>query len=179
MAGDRIAVVSILAGAAVAIGVPFINARLEGDRIEQQTQEARLDELRELLDGSLVHLWDAWGLMFDFQDLAGTDGPPPREQLIAIQKAVTRQVDVVTKDKLRLSIRVPTNSPLLTAHEVALSALLEYETHARTYLRTGVPGNVEKSETYTTLHNAMNQLTEGMGSFQQAVREFVSVPSAS
>jgi hypothetical protein len=44
---ELLAIVSIVSGAAVAITVPFINARLERSRLEQQSRDARVEELRD------------------------------------------------------------------------------------------------------------------------------------
>jgi hypothetical protein len=54
-----IAVVSVISGATVAIAVPFISARLERHRLSLTANQARLDELRDVLDRGAIALTDA------------------------------------------------------------------------------------------------------------------------
>jgi hypothetical protein len=80
---ELIAVVSIIAGAAVAIIVPFIGARLERSRFVEQSRQARMNELRDILDVTLQHLYVAGTILYEIQDESnrvfcrGRTGPNP------------------------------------------------------------------------------------------------------
>jgi hypothetical protein len=69
---EAIALAGMLSGAAVAILVPFISARLEGNRMEQQGRDARLEELRVILDGAVQRLYDAWTVLYEVEQGSGT-----------------------------------------------------------------------------------------------------------
>jgi hypothetical protein len=75
---ELLAIVRIVSGAAVAITVPFINARLERSRLEQQSRDARAEELRALLDGAVQHLWKTWTILYEVSEEGRRDLPRPQ-----------------------------------------------------------------------------------------------------
>jgi hypothetical protein len=61
---DRVAVASVVSSASVAIAVPFIVARNERRRYERQSIDSRRDELRQLLDSSIQHLFKGYDILY-------------------------------------------------------------------------------------------------------------------
>lgn len=127
---EAIAIVSILSGAAVAIVVPFINARLERSRIEEQSRRVRLEELRGLLDQSVQHLYDAWGLLFDIEQEA-QKAIRSTTALRKLDATLTKQADVIVQDGLRINIRTPPDASIVTAHREAQDLFARYEAEYR------------------------------------------------
>ena len=56
---DAVAIVSIVSGAAVALGAPLIASRGERKRVRLQVNEARLDELRGVMDSASIAIVEA------------------------------------------------------------------------------------------------------------------------
>jgi AcrR family transcriptional regulator len=138
---DPVAIVSVVSGAAVAIGVPFINGQLERRRVEQKSRDARLEELRGLLDAAVQHLYKAWATMFDIEqegqkELPGPDWDPKR--LRQLGETLTAEVDEIVQDGLRVSLRTPSEARISAAHTEAQRIFLRYEAECRTYLQSGL-----------------------------------------
>jgi hypothetical protein len=65
---EAVAIVSIVSGAAVAVLVPFISARLERTRLVQQSRDARFEELRGIFDDALQTLYVGWTIFYEIQE---------------------------------------------------------------------------------------------------------------
>lgn len=61
---DPVAVIGILSGASVALGVAFLNERRELKRLQIQSRDARVSELRELLDDAVIHLFAGYDVLY-------------------------------------------------------------------------------------------------------------------
>src|SRR6266511_6410602 len=70
---DPVAIISIVSGATVAVTVPFISATLERRRLRWQTEMARMDELRTLLDTASVHMYEAWTVLYEIEQEFGPE----------------------------------------------------------------------------------------------------------
>jgi hypothetical protein len=106
---DPVAIIGILSGASVALGVPFINSRLERRRMEHQSRDARLSELRELLDDAVIHLFAGYNVLYligqernralivEIRDFAGVIEPSPVVQETELLRAVRSVPDRVSR----------------------------------------------------------------------------------
>jgi type II secretory pathway pseudopilin PulG len=72
-----IAIISVVATAVVAIVVPFINARLEQQRLQYQATQERFSELRTLLDEAAQRLTEAQTVIVELITRSG--GSPPKQ----------------------------------------------------------------------------------------------------
>jgi type II secretory pathway pseudopilin PulG len=107
---ELLALVSIVSGAAVAVTVPFINARLERSRLEKQGRDARVEELRALLDGAVQHLRKTWTILYEVSEEGQRDLPRPQwsdGRLRQLGDELTTELDSVVEDGLRIKLRTP------------------------------------------------------------------------
>lgn len=165
---DTVAIVSIVSGAAVAISVPFINARLERRRIDQQARESRLDELRALLDRATQHINTAWTTLYDIEQTAETELPATR--ILEFGAELGKEVGVLVEDGLAIRLRTPDGSPIAWAHEDMQNVLSTYEVDYRRYVEEGGLDNNEIPPRSPTA-----QAAEAMTAFIKEVRAFVVV----
>jgi hypothetical protein len=131
---EAIAIVSIVSGAAVAVLVPFVNARLERSRLMEKKRDVRVDELRGLLDDALQHLYVAGTILYEIQEEAARELPRPdwsEKRLLQLGEQLTEQSDVVNQDALRIRLRTPEGAAIFAAYQEAVSAILLYEVHYR------------------------------------------------
>jgi hypothetical protein len=136
---EAIAIVSIVSGAAVAVLVPFVNARLERARLTQQSRDARVDELRGLLDEALQHLYVLGTILYEINEERPRELPRPEwseKRLQALGQRLTDQTDIVMKDGLRISLRTPQGAAIYAAHREAVDAMLQYEFQYRHFLES-------------------------------------------
>jgi hypothetical protein len=138
---EAIALVSIVSGAAVAVLVPFVNARLERARLTQQSRDARVDELRGLLDDALQHLYVSGTILYEINEERPRGLPRPDwsdKRLGQLGQRLTEQTDVVQQDGLRISLRTPPSAAIYAAHREALDAMLRYEVQYRHFAESGL-----------------------------------------
>lgn len=120
---------SIVSGAAVAVLVPFISARLERTRLVQQSRDARLEELRAILDEALQHLYVAATIFYEIHEWQN-ETPEPKWSESWMSRHVsqlTEQTDNVNQDGLRIRLRTPDNAAIAAAHAGAAQIVLAYE----------------------------------------------------
>jgi hypothetical protein len=168
---DPVAIVSIVSGAAVAIGVPFINARLERSRLEQQSRDARLGELRDLLDGAAQHLYRVWTIFYEIEQEVDRELPRPEwsdNRLRGSGTDVTEQTDVVVEDGIRIALRTEPGAAIVRAHGEAQRHVVTYELEYRRFL---------ESERF---HREKpppppSELLPAMSNFMKEVRRFAGV----
>jgi type II secretory pathway pseudopilin PulG len=132
---EAIAIVSILSGAAVAIVVPFISARLERSRMKQQSREARTAELHALLDGAAQHLYEAWTILYEVEQVP-RELPRPEwsdQQLRKLSDRLTEHVDTLSLDSIRISVRTSKRSPVTAAFYRARGPIDGYELEFRRF----------------------------------------------
>lgn len=137
---DPVAIVSIVAGATVAIAVPFINARLERRRMRWQSETARLDELRALLDTALVHMYEAGTVLYEWEQEAQKDTKSAEwspDRFRALSTSLTAKFDEVERDHLRIEVRLPDGTPITQKHGRLLSLLMRCELEYRRYVEDG------------------------------------------
>lgn len=98
-----VAVVSVAVSGAVAMGVPFISAHFERARLREQAAEARVDELREVLDGAARLLRAATGnLTWLHGALLGATGGDPSPHLAQLVEDTEAGGDLVARLQVRL-----------------------------------------------------------------------------
>ena len=171
---DPVAIVSVVSGAAVAIGVPFINSRLERSRLEQQSRDARLGELRVLLDGAVQHLYDAWTTLFEIEQEAQQKLPRPEPSNDFLRRSgrrLTEQTDLVVQDGLRVRLRTPPGAAIAAVHQAAQDSIAGYERDYRRFLES------ERFEEETPPLPPPVDLSQATGSFIDEVRRFAGVVS--
>jgi hypothetical protein len=167
---DTVAIISIVSGATVALGGHFINARLENQRIKQQVADARLQELGELLDGSVQHFWAAYRTLFTIRE-----GPEPGDagwspdKMRELGYDLEEHVTQVVADALRVGIRTPRNAEITTAHGDANRIIRVYEAKYREYLDYDL---VDEKPPPPPPDEA---LFDAMGDFRQSIRKYVGV----
>jgi hypothetical protein len=170
---EAIAIVSILSGAAVAVLVPFINARLERSRLAQQSQDARLEELRGILDAALQQLYVAFTIFYEIQEWQRE--PPRQEWESWISRHVsqlTEQVDKVNEQGLRIQLRTPEGAAVADAYSDAASHVLTYEVTLRHFFES------EGRQPERVPPPPFVQATAAMERFLQEVRKFAGVVPA-
>ena len=151
-----VAIVSVVAGASVAIAVPFINIRLEGRRLRHQTAEEQRKELRGLLDDAAVHLLEAvaamvevyYAIVPDFQRRSEALAAEESGEALAAEEsgealaaeesgralgpvsigalsadALSKVVDHVNRDNVRLRLRLGDAGPIVETHSLVKDQL--------------------------------------------------------
>jgi hypothetical protein len=116
---DLIAIVSVVSGAAVAITVPWITAMLERKRLREQVYEARIDELRTVLDQAGIALNQAFSALPTWevlgQDALGQD----ERSIVAVYANSRKTLEAVNAQAERLAIRLGEDSPVFTGYDKA------------------------------------------------------------
>lgn len=136
---EAIALVSVVSGAAVAILVPFIGARLERSRLVEQSRDVRLEELRGLLDDALQHLYLAGTILYEILEETARELPRPdwsEKRLLQLGQRLTEQTDVVNRDALRIKLRTPKDAAISAVHQNAVDAIALYEVHFRRFIES-------------------------------------------
>jgi hypothetical protein len=171
---DPVAIVSVVSGAAVALGVPFINARLERTRLEHQSRHTRLEELRVLLDDAVQHLYDAWTILYEIGQESERGLPRPEwsdEYLRGRGKDLTEQTDVLVHDGLRIALRTHSGAPIVAVHDQAQQYVIEYELYFRRFLESELFDQEKPPEPPIT------DLSAATSRFMDEVRQFVGAVS--
>jgi hypothetical protein len=137
---DAVAIISIVSGATVAVTVPFISATLERRRLRWQTEMARMDELRTLLDTATVHMYEAWTVLYEIEQEFGPESvghvvSPTRARALA--ETLTAKFDEVMRDELRLQVRVPDRASVTEKHGAMRHLLQTAEYNYRHYVEGG------------------------------------------
>jgi hypothetical protein len=137
---DSVAIVSIVSGATVAVTVPFISATLERRRLRWQTDTARMDELRALLDTASVHMYEAWTVLYEIEqefgpESAGRDVSTTRA--IALAESLTVKFDEVMRDEMRVRVRLPEGASLTEKLSEMRTLLQRAEYNYRHYVEDG------------------------------------------
>jgi hypothetical protein len=171
---EAIAIVSIVSGAAVAVLVPFINARLERSRLVHQSQDARLEELRGILDAALQQLYVAATIFYEIQEQQNeTPGPEWSESWISRRVSqLTEQVDRVNEQALRIQLRTPEGAAIAAAFAEAVHHVLAYEVTLRHAFERGArqPEQLPRPP--------FNEMGAALGKFLEEVRKFAGVVPA-
>jgi hypothetical protein len=130
-----IAIVGIGAGALVAIVVQVMSARTEEARIRQQSADARVQELRDLLDGSVQQFWAAYRTLFAIRQALEPSYPEWSPELTReFGERLARHVDLVAGYGLRVGIRTPEGADVARAHTVADKIIRDYAAEYRAYV---------------------------------------------
>jgi hypothetical protein len=116
---DSVAIVSTVSGCDRGNrGVTSSNAGLERERIKQQVADARLQELDELLDGSVQHFWAAYRTLFTIREAPQPGDPewsPERMRELGVE--LDQHVTQVVADALRVGIRTPADAEISNARQ--------------------------------------------------------------
>jgi hypothetical protein len=113
--------------------VPLINARFEQRRLRQQRLDARLSELREILDIAVQHLFKAYSILFDIREECRKPLSPP-ERLRALGNGLREEVDLLAGYGLRVRLRTPAGAAVAERQDEANRIFLRYEAEYRAYL---------------------------------------------
>jgi hypothetical protein len=178
---DWVPIASVAATAAVALGVPFITARLDIRRIRAQADEARLDELRGVIDDAGTELRSAIlafgdtttelrALNFDSGPVLRSDHrPDPVQSLQQYQE----RVKALCSWESRLATRVGTSDPLHTAYARAV----EHLNDVLLPFSEIVIGDQYDSERSRDIENARKAAVDAQGEFNDAAAQRVGLPS--
>jgi hypothetical protein len=131
---DTVALVSIVAGSAVAITVPLITAQLEKRRLAWQRQEQHLDELRSLLDDSMLRFHETFVSLDGMREALALRGrasesfgaarafesfTAARGQLAEVREAAERyeaKFHQIVQDGIRIEVRLGADDSIAAAH---------------------------------------------------------------
>jgi hypothetical protein len=137
---DPVAIVSVVSGATVAVTVPFISATLERRRLRWQTEMARMDELRALLDTASVHMYEAWTVLYEIEQEFGPEAAGhvvSTTRARALAESLTAKFDEVMRDELRLQVRLPERASVTEKHGEMRHLLQTAEYNYRHYVENG------------------------------------------
>jgi len=110
-----VAIISVVATAAVAIAVPFINTWLERQRMRYESSQERFGELRTLIDEAAQRFTDAQTVIVELMTISvGSQKAGAADRLTKLAKAVFR-------DNTRLALRLGGEHRVYRAHIEAMS----------------------------------------------------------
>jgi len=112
---DTVAIVSIVSTSTVALGVPFIAARLERRRIAWQDERRRADDLAGFLDSAFIAAGEAWRVRNELAAEFNADRSSSR--LPNLKAQFHEASKTVVMNGLRMKLRVGRGSTLDEAHE--------------------------------------------------------------
>jgi hypothetical protein len=164
-----VAIISVLSTAAVAIAVPFINARLERRRLAWQSKQAQLDDLRRLLDDANLRIQEATGVLWEILDVPFPQGPPRTMDRLATMERSTfsedelsrigvladryeRTFQEITQDGTRLDLRLGPDDSVTRAHAEVTRQLLAFRP------RTSAFSDLAEGATTVTVSWSLEQL---------------------
>ncbi len=166
---DTVAIVSIVSGATVAIAVPFINAVLERQRLRWQGNQARLDDLRAIVDSTVGDMVRAHDLIWDIATEAGKHGDDqaPDPELRRLGGELTATYEAVKTLGTRIGVRLGAGDDVVVAHLGVESILADAEIAVSHALHQGEQIPTE------TLWSSRNELGLAVGRFQASVRDLI------
>jgi hypothetical protein len=173
---NLIALVSVVSSAVVALvvgfGVPLISARLERQRLKQQSADLRLDELRQVLDSAVKHLFQGYNTLYLIQEerrkeLDGPEWSP--EKLHELGQELTEETHLCAEHGLRVDIRTPRETNLTKAQRAANRFFLDYEFHYRRYL------DRDRLQQEKPPRPPDDEVFQAILKFQEEIRAFVGV----
>jgi uncharacterized protein YycO len=151
---DTVAIVSVISGATVAITVPFINSVLERQRLRWQGNQARLDELRSIVDSTIGEMARAHDLLYDI----AVEGD--KQGRLAERSAALTACYLATKTYgTQLGLRLGTDDDVTVSH-------------------TAVEGILANAEVVVEhdpdgVSTVRDQLGEAIAVFQTSVRDLI------
>jgi hypothetical protein len=176
---DWVPIASVAATAVVALGVPFITARFDLRKIRAQADEARLDELRGVIDDAGAELRAA---IISFgeaiTDLRGhaaavkAVGRDAGNAMPTVEQYV-EHVKALWSYESRLAIRVGNADPLHAAIARAVEHLNDVILHF-SEIALGEPYDGERSR---HIENARSEAVDAQGDFNDAAAQRVGLPS--
>jgi hypothetical protein len=171
-----VALVSVVSSATVAIAVPFINSLLERRRLRQQSLNARLDEVRRLLDSAVQHLFKGYWVLFDIheerrKDPGSSDWSPAKLRRLADR--LTQETETCASHGIRMDLRMPSGSALTKRLREANRVFLAYEPRYRAYIDRNL---VEKERPPEPPHGKAFDLIKAL---QDEIRRFAGVVTPS
>jgi hypothetical protein len=134
---DPVAIIGIVSGATVALGVPFINYRFDERRMERQRRDARLSELRELLDDAVIHLFAGYNVLYligqeRHKELRGAEWSQKR--LRQLGEELRQEAILCGSLGLRVKLRTPRGAEVSQRQDAANRIFLDYEFAYRMYV---------------------------------------------
>jgi hypothetical protein len=171
LVADAVAITGIVSGWLVAIAVALINARKEQRRMEIQSRDARLSELRDLLDDAVEHLYNGyWTLYFIRQESAkdprGPEWSP--ERLYQLGDELRAEVKLLPPLGLRVKLRTPAGAGVGERQDKANHILLNYEWRYRKYLEADLadkekPPSAPADETFEAITVLIREIRDFVG----------------
>jgi hypothetical protein len=125
-----VAIASVISSAGVAIAVALISGRNERAREELHRVEARRDELRQLLDSSVQHLFRGYDILYTIDSLEDAS----TERLRQLGEQLTEATWLIAQHGLRVALRVPAGTSLARKQSDVNRIFLTYEFEFRNYL---------------------------------------------
>jgi hypothetical protein len=141
---NAVAIISVLSTAVVAVTVPFLNARLERGRLAWQSKQRQSDELRRLLDASMLRIQEARVVLWEILEVPFPGGFPRRtmdrfatversafseEQLSRIEGLTNRYEEMfqeVTQDQTRINLRLGPDDSVTKTHYGVMRQFLAF-----------------------------------------------------
>jgi hypothetical protein len=151
---DTVAIVSVISGATVAITVPFINSVLERQRLHWQGNQARLDELRSIVDSTIGEMARAHDVLYDIAVEGDKQG-----RLAERSATLTACYAAVKTYGTRLGLRLGTDDDVTASHTTVEGILANAE--------------VVVGHDPDDVPEIRNQLGEAIAVFQTAVRDLI------
>ena len=166
---NTVAIVSVVSGATVAITVPFINAVLERQRLRWQGNQARLDELRGLVDAAVGDMVRAHDLIWDIATAvdAQADDETPDPRLGELSAELTKTYVAVKTLATRIGLRLGSEDEVAAAANDVEMTLAMADADVAQPLQRG-----ERIDT-GPLWSQRDSLGKGIGIFQDRVRDLI------
>jgi hypothetical protein len=134
---DAVAIVSVVSGATVAITVPLISSVLERQRLRWQDNQARLDELRGIVDTTLGQMARVADLIFDVQQETSTPTAKMPVRLAEISAGLTEAYAAIKAHGLQIGLRLGPKDDIAAAHNAIELIVADVEAIVAGELRPG------------------------------------------
>jgi len=168
---DWVAISSVVSSASVAIAVPFITARNERKRYEQQSLDARRDELRQLFDSSIQHLFKGYDVLYSIgrESVEHRAGRSSMDRLRALGRQLQNETWLIAQHGLRVGLRVPAGASLAQKQTEVNRIFLHYAFEYDNYLKANP---ADASALPPSPHK---EAFAGIRDFREEIRAFLGV----
>ena len=166
-----VAIASVVSSASVAIAVPFITARNERKRYELQSLDARRDELRDLLDSSIQHLFKGYDILYAIarEHTEQRAGRSSVERLQALGQQLQDETWLIAQHGLRVGLRVPADARLAAKQTEVNQIFLQYAFEYDNYLKE------DPSSTSTFPPSPHKKAFAGIQELRAEIRAFLGI----
>jgi hypothetical protein len=154
---DWVPIASVVATATVGLGVPIVTSRFDRQKIRDQADEVRRDELRQVIDEAGAQLMPALNALLDADVAAARD-----EDLIGLLDTFSGLVRDGWYHHGRLAVRVGVDADIVESYTRAMMALGDAETLLR-HIRLGITSYDDEARAW--LSNARFDVLVGQQDF--------------